>query len=107
MINDYLIKKVQFYRIFVEFDQKLSILVVIFDFCDQILPIFGKIELFRYKFEDKFKIWVRMQIEIVATIDQTTGIEPQKSIKSQFEYDLDQILAWPRLDRISLIAIYR
>ena len=24
------------------------------------------------------------------------------SIKSQFEYDLDRILGWPRLDRISL-----
>ena len=48
-------------------------------------------------------ISVQIRIEIVATIDRTPGIESQKSIKSQFEYDLDRISGRPRLDRMSLV----
>ena len=73
--------------------------IVVFD---QIRWIFDIIKLFRYKFEVKFEIRVRIWIEIVATIDRTTGIESQKSIKSRFKYNLDRISGQPRLDRMSL-----
>ena len=39
----------------------------------------------------------------MATLDRPAEIESKKSIKSRFEYDLDQILAGGRLDRISLV----
>ena len=41
-------------------------------------------------------------IEIVATIDRTVKIGSKKSMKSGFEYDLDQILAGGRSNHISL-----
>ena len=45
---------------------------------------------------------VPIQIEIVTTIDRTAEIVSKNSIKSQFEYNLDQILAGGRSNRISL-----
>ena len=89
----------------IEFDQKLSILVVIFDFFDQIQLFSIKLDNFWYKIEIGIQIWVRIRIEIVATIDRTGKFRSKKLIKSQFEYDLDRISAWPRLDRISLHTI--
>ena len=44
------------------------------------------------------------RIEIVATIDRTPKFGSKKSIRSGFEYDLDQILGGPWLDPISLQA---
>ena len=46
---------------------------------------------------------VRIRIKIVATIDQTIGIESKKLIKSQFEFDLERILAQGRSNRIGLL----
>ena len=46
---------------------------------------------------------VQIGIEIVATIDSTAEIRSKKSIKSQFEYDLDRILAGGQSNRISLV----
>ena len=46
-------------------------------------------------------VWIR--IEIVATIDQTAEIGLKKLIKSQFESDLDPILAGGRSNCISLL----
>ena len=43
------------------------------------------------------------RIEIVAMIDRTAEIGSKKSIKSQFEYDLDRILAQGWSNRISLV----
>ena len=51
----------------------------------------------------RYKYVVRIGIEIVATIDRTAEIGSKMSIKSRFKYDLDRILAGPRLDRISLL----
>ena len=51
--------------------------------------------------ESKIKIWIRIRIEIIATIDRTAEFGSKKSIKRRFEYDLDQISRWPWLDRIS------
>ena len=45
------------------------------------------------------------RIEIVATIYRTAEFGSKKSIKSQFEYDLDRILAGGRLHRLSLQSI--
>ena len=46
--------------------------------------------------------WVRIRIEIVATIDQTGKSGSKKSIKSWFEYDFDRILDGGWSNRISL-----
>ena len=51
-----------------------------------------------------FDINGRIQIEIIATIDRTAEIGLKKSIKSWFEYDLDQILAGGRSNCISLAS---
>ena len=90
----------------VEFDRKLSILVVIFDFLHQIRPIFDKIKFFWYKFE--FKIEIRHGLRIVATIsmDFSNKFGSEKSIKRQFKYNLDRILAGGRSNRISLLAAH-
>ena len=45
------------------------------------------------------------RIESAATKDGTAQIGSKKLIKSQFEYDLDQILAGGRSNCISLIAL--
>ena len=65
--------------------------IVVFD---QIQQIFYQIEPFWY-------IWIR--IEIVATIDRTGKFGSKKSIKSQFEYNLDRISGRSRSNHISLI----
>ena len=44
------------------------------------------------------------RIKILVTIDQTAEIGSKKLIKSQFEYDLDRILAQGRSNRISLVG---
>ena len=49
-----------------------------------------------------FNINAGFRIKIVATIDRTAEFGSKKSIKSRFEYNLDQILAGGRLDRMSL-----
>ena len=46
---------------------------------------------------------VRIRIEIVAMIDRTAEIGSKKSITSQFEYDLNRILAGGLSNRISLL----
>ena len=62
--------------------------------------MFDKIKLFWY-------IWVRIRIEIVATIDWTGKFGLKKLIKSRFEYNLDPISGRPRLDRISLLHTHQ
>ena len=54
-------------------------------------------------FEFRIQIWVRIRIEIVATIDRIAEFESKKSIKSQFEYNLDRISGRPRSNPISLV----
>ena len=44
----------------------------------------------------------RIRIEIMATIDRTAKFGSKKSIKSQFDYDLDRISGPPRSNRIGL-----
>ena len=52
--------------------------------------------------EYKIEIWIRIWIAIITTIDRTAKFGSKKSIKSQFEYDLDQNLAGGLSNRISL-----
>ena len=87
----------------VKFDQKLSILVVIFDFLDQIRQFSIKFDDFWYKFEFKIAIRHEFWIKIVKTIDQTGKFGSKKLIKSWLEYDLDRILAGGWSNRISLV----
>ena len=86
----------------VEFDQKLSILVIIFNFFDQIQLFSIKFDDFWYKIKIRIQIWVRIRIEIVVTIDRTGKFGSKMSIKRRFEYDSDRILAGGRSNRISL-----
>ena len=62
-----------------------------------IFDIFDQISI---KFEDTFESGPRSRIGFVATSNRTAVFESQKSIKSRFEYDIDQILA--DLDLIAL-----
>ena len=81
------------------FWSSFTILIVYFH---QIQQNFDKMELFWYKIKIGSQIWVRIRIEIFVTIDRTGKFGSIKLIKSQFEYDVDRLLAWPWLDRISL-----
>ena len=87
----------------VELYRRLSILVVVYDINHRFRSNstnFWQNQTFQYKIKIRTQIWVQIWIEIVATIDQTAGIESQKSITSQFEYDLDRNFAGG--DRICL-----
>ena len=94
--------KFEFISIIVALYQKLSILVIIFDFFDQIRPFSIKFNDFRYKFEYKIEFRHGFRSNIVTTIDRTGKFGLKMSIKRRLDYDLDQIFGRPRLDRISL-----
>ena len=80
----------------VEFDR-------ISDFFDQIWQIFDQIQPFSIKFEVRFKFGPRFRIVAMISMDFSNKFGSKKSIKSQFEYDLDWILAGGRSNRISLV----
>ena len=86
----------------VEFNQKWLNLIENFQFWSSFFTFLIKLHDFWYKIEIRIQIWVRIWIEIVATIDRTGKFGSKMSIKRRFEYNLDRILGWPWLDRISL-----
>ena len=80
-------KTVNLYQKFVDFTENWSNLIENDDFRLKFVQFLVKSTFFRTVLKFKIEISVRIRIENVATIDQTAGIESQKSVKSGFDHD--------------------